>query len=284
MKILIVGSSSFLASHLINTLSDLGTIFGAQRSLIKNPLLTEIVHWKLGEKLPENILRTCNWVIFCAHDLSSDNKNFEHYQILTIQLKSFQNIQYIFISSLSSYPDAPGQYGKEKYQIEQLFGPLNGYIVRPGLIIGKGGLFQSIRQAILKYPLVPIIGYKKSPIFYISIQDVCFSIRSILVTLPTQKMFNLFYKIPTDQIELARQIKKINSKSLYYIRLPLLFFEWAIFIFKLAKLTPPISEDNLKGYTKNSQAIRSSDIDKLLGDKNQQNRSLNNCLLQNFAD
>ena len=65
----------------------------------------------------------------------------------------------VFISSPSALPDAPSEYGRIKYKLERWFLAAGQLVVRPGLVIGLGGLFGRQRAAVLRWPLVPLVGH-----------------------------------------------------------------------------------------------------------------------------
>lgn len=68
-----------------------------------------------------------------------------------------QNSRFIFVSSQASREDAPTDYGRTKWQIEQRVLAVNGHVVRPGQVYGgfESGLFGVLATAIRKLPAYP---------------------------------------------------------------------------------------------------------------------------------
>ena len=69
----------------------------------------------------------------------------------------------IFVSSYSARPDALSEYGRLKYLLESFFLECGQTIVRPGLVIGNGGLFGRNMEKILHTPLMPFAGFRQRP-------------------------------------------------------------------------------------------------------------------------
>lgn len=63
----------------------------------------------------------------------------------------------VFVSSQAARQDAPTDYGRTKWQIEQLAMDANGCVVRPGQVYGgfESGLFRVLSAAVRKLPCYP---------------------------------------------------------------------------------------------------------------------------------
>jgi NADH dehydrogenase len=62
----------------------------------------------------------------------------------------------VFISSTSAHEDAESLYGRGKLAVERLLDPARDLVVRPGLVIGMGGLYGRIRAAVRLTRVVPL--------------------------------------------------------------------------------------------------------------------------------
>ena len=71
----------------------------------------------------------------------------------------------IFISSISAFAGARSAYGRAKLQVEQAVLAAGGIVLRPGLVVGDGGMFGALRQSLAKAKFVPMIGSGKAPQF-----------------------------------------------------------------------------------------------------------------------
>jgi len=66
-------------------------------------------------------------------------------------------IPFVFVSSQAAAPNAPSDYGRTKFAIEQLIVPLGAVAIRPGLVIGgrEAGLFGLLVSLVRASPLLP---------------------------------------------------------------------------------------------------------------------------------
>lgn len=61
----------------------------------------------------------------------------------------------VFISSMSAHPGALSHYGRSKLQVEGLLDPTRDLVVRPGFVLGEGGVFQRLAATLAVAPAVP---------------------------------------------------------------------------------------------------------------------------------
>src|SRR5262245_18175416 len=99
--------------------------------------------WQMGDPIPVTALDGVDVVIHTAHDFtpSAINTNVKG----TLAMEGAAAIagveRQILISSLSARPDAISEYGRSKLMQEEHFIRNNHTIVRPGTVLGIGGLF-----------------------------------------------------------------------------------------------------------------------------------------------
>jgi len=91
-------------------------------------------------------------------------------------LKSFKRSRFVFISSMSAHPKAYSRYGLSKLAIEKLMEPSRDIIIRPGFVVGYGGVFRRLAQVLSKVPVVPLFYGSSRPIQTVYVDDVCRSI------------------------------------------------------------------------------------------------------------
>jgi nucleoside-diphosphate-sugar epimerase len=70
---------------------------------------------------------------------------------------SIAGIPFVFASSQAAADNAPSEYGRTKFAIEQLITPLGAVAIRPGLVIGgrEAGLFGLLVSLVRASPLLP---------------------------------------------------------------------------------------------------------------------------------
>jgi len=85
----------------------------------------------------------------------------------------------IFLSSLAADAEALSDYGRQKYEIEGLFDTRVDAIVRPGLVIGDGGLFRKLVEQLRRGALVPLIDGGRQPMQTVLDDDLAKAITRI---------------------------------------------------------------------------------------------------------
>ena len=96
----------------------------------------------------------------------------------------------IFVSSYSARPDALSEYGRLKYLLETFFLERGQTIVRPGLVIGNGGLFGRNMEQILHTPLMPLLNAGSDLLPVVAVEDLVTAMTTLLHREPGA--YNLF--------------------------------------------------------------------------------------------
>ena len=88
----------------------------------------------------------------------------------------------VFISTVAAYEGAPSYYAQSKFRLERLFDPERDAIVRPGLIIGRGGhgLFQQLLDNMRRLHVVPVFAGGRQPVQTVHLDDLCEAIGRVL--------------------------------------------------------------------------------------------------------
>jgi nucleoside-diphosphate-sugar epimerase len=71
-----------------------------------------------------------------------------------------QRIRFIFVSSQAAAPYAPTDYGRSKWQIEQMVIANGGIVIRPGLVYGghaESGLYKTLLGLVSRYYFIPLL-------------------------------------------------------------------------------------------------------------------------------
>jgi len=82
--------------------------------------------------------------------------------------------RFMFVSSAAAHSDARSYYGRSKLALEKELDTTRDLIVRPGLVLApSGGLFERMRHAIQKSPVVPLVGGGSQILQTIHVDDLC---------------------------------------------------------------------------------------------------------------
>ncbi len=154
--------------------------------------------------------------------------------------------RFVFISSLSASPTARSQYGRQKFAIEGLVDPERDLIVRPGLVLGSGGIFGRFLRHVQSGRPIPLIDGGKQPMQTIYIDDLIGAVRALLSVEATGSVI-LAEAPAVTYAEFFRALAVRAGAKTHFIRLP----SWLLLAFTdiaLAMRVPsPIERDNVLG-------------------------------------
>jgi len=118
-------------------------------------------------------------VIHCAHSQAPDEsarylaQNVEGARRIKVAAEKAGVKQFVYISSISSHPAAESLYGRSKLSAERLMDPARDLIVRPGLVVGDGGIFARMSGSLAKTRIVPLFFGGAQVIQPVWIEDLC---------------------------------------------------------------------------------------------------------------
>jgi len=79
----------------------------------------------------------------------------------------------IFVSSCSAHKRSQSLYGQGKLAVEQLLDPQSDLVIRPGLVVGPGGLFARMVESVRRTPVIPLIDGGRQPVQTIAVEELC---------------------------------------------------------------------------------------------------------------
>lgn len=199
----------------------------------------------------ESVFVDVDYIVHCAY--MKDEKKSNAFQINIAGSKRLLELsrkydvkKNVFLSSMSAQKDSPSIYGKQKFAIEKLFNSSQDVVVRPGLVIGNGGLVKDMIEFIKKRKVIPLVSGGKQPIQTIYINDLVLSVDKILeknlkgtftVSEPEAITYKQFYK------EVC-SVFNINAK---FISVPYSLFYVAIVFADALRIHLAVSKDSLVG-------------------------------------
>ena len=275
--IFITGINSFVGSNLATYFSSHGyMVKGSVSDLSKasplKKLWTEVTQIKLGQSISEDsIPNDVTVVIYAAHDKNIPANNIESNKSIYKIAEKKGCQQHIFISSLSASTDNQTDYGRVKLELETFFSQRkNGLVVRPGLVIGNGGLYLNMNSFVKANRLVPLPdgGIYKMAIIEVDVLAECLK---LLIQNKSVGFYNLYQTQLITLREIVKNIAKSHHKRVIIINIPinitLLFFRFFKTILKIIKVENKFSIDSVAGYKlyKNLK-IPPSHLDNLIKD------------------
>lgn len=155
----------------------------------------------------------------------------------------------IFLSSLSSSPDALSAYGRAKYALERSFKEVGGVSLRLGVVIGDGGMYARMRDP-LHAPLVPLLDGGKGNVHILGIDFLEQVIRDIVRDSAGDLaggVWNLQQPEPHTLREVLTTIRRVHNLGCRFVSIPSLPVLWLLLALEKLPLSLPINSNNVRG-------------------------------------
>lgn len=264
MKIMITGIRGFLGSALARSFFQEGdTVCGtssreAGATSALPPDIT-IARLTLGDTVSSRIFEEIDYVIHCAHDFSPGalEQNVEGTRRIFEAAKSSGVPLQAFVSSYSATPSSLTEYGRAKFKLEKFFEENAGIILKPGLVLGSGGLGGRMLNVMRKSWIFPIPSGVRFP--YVGLGDFVRTVRKIASTSQTG-LYKIFYSDLTSFTEIAAAVKMDTGRPLFTIMVPVKTISFGLSavecLLDRLRIRLPVRSDNFKSLEAN-QIIRS---------------------------
>jgi nucleoside-diphosphate-sugar epimerase len=177
MKVAITGANGFIGGSLAKRLAQSGCGVVA---LTRNPLppasalRCEYLHYSLVDGLSSHLPDDCDTIIHCAYSAMPGGKGDVDLNIGAVKALQSEAAgrRIVFISSMSAHEGAVSAYGRGKWAIEGMLGRDTDLVIKPGFVIGPGGIFERLRGSIRRLPVVPLFYGGNQPIQTIWVNDL----------------------------------------------------------------------------------------------------------------
>jgi len=269
VNVFITGINGFIGSALAKTLFErghrvTGSVSGTEK-LPATKYATQCFVIRMNEEFDPQVFRGVDTLIHCAHDFrkGKSSNNIEGTQKLA-RAAMAEGIKWqIFLSSYSAHEKATSEYGQTKWELEKFFLELGQMVVKPGLVVGHGGLFLKLCGFLQSYPLVPLIdgGMGKLPI--ISLQDLTTSLVQLIEN-PRPGSFRFCIAEQVSLRELLVHIKRVGKFNAVLVPVPAQIMYLGLWITDKLGLHFQVDIDNLKGFQANQSVQDWTDLDKFV--------------------
>jgi nucleoside-diphosphate-sugar epimerase len=218
---------------------------------------------ELGRPFDSTVFERQDAVIHCAHDFTpgAHDRNLAGTKAWMETASALGVRRQIFLSSHAARADAAAEYGRTKHEIERLFLDQGYAVLRPGLVTGSGGLYARQRAALLRTPVIPMLGNGAQPVATISLADF---LTAATIALEEERTgaFNLFYEPMPSYREFVRGVRE--GKPALFLPVP---FGLALALAHLAewlRLPVPVKPGQIRALVTNASSQWRSDLPSLL--------------------
>jgi NADH dehydrogenase len=224
-NILLSGASGFIAQNAAERLKKQGfRTIGVSHRFVTLAHFDAVYAGKLTEPIDDAFREGIDAFIHCAnHSGKRDyDVNVEGTRLWAEQAGKAGVKHQIFLSSVSARANSSSSYARTKHVLEQWFLAQNHSVLRLGLVLGKGGLFQRMANLVKKLPVLPLLDGGRSRVFLAGIGDVCEAIS--LAVEPEEwipgKAWNIFQSEPFFLRDVLKEIKKQLKTSCLFFPVP----------------------------------------------------------------
>ena len=266
MKVFITGINSFIGSALARSLlqrghEPVGSVSAAEKLASANKHSTKSYVVRMNEEFEPHIFRGVETVVHCAYDLRKGKSatNVEGTKKIA-QAAMDEGVKWqIYIGSYSAHEKATSEYGRSKLELEKFFLSLGQIVVKPGLVIGNGGIFLKVSSFARKYPLVPLIDGGKGKLTVVSISDLTTALLQLIEN-PRPGRFRLYNDEQVTFKQLMVQLKRVGGFKTLLIPVPGKMVYMGLWMAGKLKLPLQVDTGNLEGFQANQFVNEPSDL------------------------
>lgn len=267
MTIFITGVNGYLGTHLARHWVNAGhNVCGAdvcESMARKCAAVSSVTPFSLGQAIPDKAFDGTDVVVHLAYDRrASIETNVEGTKMVYRIAAARAVRRQIFMSSYSARPDSVSAYGRLKYELETCFLRCGQTIVRPGLVVGNGGLFRRNMDAILATPVIPLLNGGLDLLPFIAMKD--FSAAMDVVLAGGQRAYNIFNPQLITMRRFVEGINRVSGHRAIRLSIPVRCALVALWLTEKVRLRVPVDVDNVRALQCNQEIIHASDLDALV--------------------
>jgi NADH dehydrogenase len=247
VKIFITGIRGFLGSHLERFWTSAGHVVEGTTRDGPAPCLTGV-----------------DVIVHAAHDRTGTVESNVAAVKTAHDAADGAGIAYqVFISSYAARPETIANYGRMKYQLETFFLEHGHTIVRPGLVIGHGGMFGRNLKAILRSPVIPLLDGGRDLIPVIAIADFVRAM-DVIVSNRRTGALNLFHRDLVPMRTLVEAINRAAGRKPLLLPVPLPVALAVLTMAEKLHIRLPAAADNVRSLKQSLPNVYQSDLESLI--------------------
>ena len=266
MKVFITGINGFIGAALARGLLQrghevVGSVSAEDKLASAAEHSTKNYVVRMNEEFDHRIFQGVETLVHCAFDLRKGKSltNIEGTKKIA-QAAMDEGVKWqIYIGSYSAHEKATSEYGRTKLELEKFFLGLGQMVVKPGLVIGNGGIFLKMSSLAKKYPLIPLIDGGKGKLTIVSISDLTTSLIQLIEN-PRPGCFRLYNDEKVTFKELLVQLKRVGGLKTLLVPVPGQIVYMGLWMAGKLRLPLQVDTGNLEGFQANQSVNEPSDL------------------------
>lgn len=267
-KVLVTGAGGFVGQRLGKTLQREGMrTVGISRSQAQIDGYDRVYGASFGESLASLLEEErFDAVVHCANYIGDDELriNVEGTQKWLDEAERAGIGLQVFLSSVSAKEDALADYGRSKFMLEKPFLEANQVVLRIGLIVGNGGMFERMIQPIRDMPAVPVLDNGSPPVYPVGVDTLCNVIRDCIANNGEDqrgRRLQIHHEKPTPLRDIMVSIRRHFGYSCLFVPVPSLPILWGLLAAeRIPFIKLPITSTNLRGLRQSRNLSFNSDL------------------------
>jgi nucleoside-diphosphate-sugar epimerase len=260
VQVLITGVTGFLGSSLASHLSTLGhevlgTTTGAARAVPGSTF-----RHRLGEPVEDAMFAGTDAVVHAACDLSPGSRrtNVAGTIALAEAARTRGVTRQIFIGSYSAHPGAVTEYGRTKVELQAWFLSAGLMVVKPGLVIGRGGLYARMAEVVRTHRVVPVV-WPGALVPVIALGDLNQCMVRLIET-GSAGLVRLYLDERVTMRRLMGEIRRSAGSRAVLVPVPYAVARAGLALLQAARVRLPLGRDNLEGLRANQGRSEAGDL------------------------
>ena len=268
MRLLITGASGFIGTHLVTAAVAHGLeVIALSRKGVRPEGAAGAFAWAFGQPVTEAACKDITCAVHLAHDFDGEpgsQRTIKSTLAMISRLRDAGVQRQLFFSSYSAGEYATSLYGRTKYLLEQaLVNQEDVIIVRPGLVLGEGGIYGRIRKWATTLPVVPLPGGGSGRVPVITIEKLCEATISLAISDHPVAEANIFEHELKTLRALVIEVAAEAGRRPWILPIPAKLLAGVLRLAAYLHVPLPVNADNLDGFMANQLAGHISKIENM---------------------